>query len=72
MWHIVLDMTDTEEWEERPYWQQASWLILRDNQVLPSNRFQANALRIEADLQELSLTLESQPAEESGEEVSQK
>jgi len=72
MWHIVLDMMDTEKWEERHYWQQASWLILRDNQVLPSNRFQANALRIEADLQELSLTLESQPAEESGEEVSQK
>jgi len=54
IWHVVVDMTDVEVWEERPYWQQAGWFILQDGKVLPSNRFQANALRIEADLQELS------------------
>ena len=63
IWHIVVDMTDVEVWEERPYWQQASWLILQDGKVIPSNRFQANALRIEADLQELSLPPQSPPAE---------
>ena len=54
MWHVVVDMTDVETWGERAYWQQASWLILQDGQVIPSNRFQANALRIEADLKELN------------------
>ena len=54
IWHVVVDMTDVETWEERAYWQQASWLVLQDGQVIPSNRFQANALRIEADLKELS------------------
>jgi len=54
IWHVVVDMTDVEVWKERPYWQQASWFILQDGKVIPSNRFQANALRIEADLQELS------------------
>ena len=54
MWHVVVDMTDVETWEERAYWQQASWLVLQDGEVIPSKRFQANALRIEADLQELS------------------
>ena len=55
IWHVVVDMTDVEAWRERPYWQQASWFILQDGKVIPSNRFQANAVRIEADLQELSL-----------------
>ena len=59
MWHVVIDMTGVEVWEERPYWQQASWFILQDGKVIPSNRFQANALRIEADLQELSLPTQS-------------
>jgi len=59
MWHVVVDMTDVEAWKERPYWQQASWFILQDGKVIPSNRFQANALRIEADLQELSLPPQS-------------
>ncbi len=54
MWHVIVDMTDVETWEERAYWQQASWLVLQDGEVIPSHRFQANALRIEADLQELS------------------
>lgn len=55
VWHVILDMTDIEAWYERPYWQQASWFVLDDGKVIPSNRFQANALRIEADLQELSV-----------------
>ena len=59
-WYIVVDMTGVEPWEERPYWQQASWCIFQDGKVIPSNRLQANALRIEADLQELSLPSHSQ------------
>ncbi len=55
IWHVVVDMTDIAIWRERPYWQQASWLVFQDGKVIPSNRFQGNALRIEADLQELSL-----------------
>ncbi len=55
MWHVVVDMTQTRHWRERLYWQQASWLVLRDGKTIPSNDFKANALRIEADLQELSL-----------------
>jgi hypothetical protein len=55
MWHVVVDMTQIRHWRERLYWEQASWLVLRDGKVIPSNRFKANALRIEADLQELSL-----------------
>ena len=54
IWYIVVDMTGIEAWEERPYWQQAGWFVLQDGKVVPSNRLQANALRIEADLQELS------------------
>lgn len=54
VWHVVVDMTDAGVWKERAYWQQAGWLVLPDGKVIPSNRFQANALRIEADLQELS------------------
>ena len=55
VWYVVVDMTSTEAWEERPYWQQAGWLVFQDGKVMPSNRLKANALRIEADLQELSL-----------------
>jgi hypothetical protein len=54
IWHVKVDMTSAEEWNHKPHWQQASWLILKDGTVLPSNRFQANALRIEADLNELN------------------
>jgi hypothetical protein len=53
-WYVTVDMTENETWELRPYWQQASWFVFRDGKVVPSNRFQANALRIEADLQALS------------------
>ena len=63
IWYIVVDMTGVEAWEERSYWQQASWFILQDGKVFPSNRLEANALRIEADLQELSLPSHSQEDE---------
>jgi hypothetical protein len=53
-WYVVVDMTAQEDWELRPYWQQASWFVFKDGEVIPSNLFQANALRIEADLQALS------------------
>jgi len=55
VWYVKVDMSGAEDWEERPYWQQASWFVYQDGRVIPSNRLQANALRIEADLQELSL-----------------
>jgi hypothetical protein len=61
-WQVQIDMTSQETWEYRPYWQQAGWFVFRDGKVIPSNRFEANALRIEADLQALS------PEQESGEE----
>lgn len=53
-WYVVVDMTGSEPWELRPYWQQSSWFVLKDGKVVPSNHFRANALRIEADLQALS------------------
>jgi len=55
VWYVTVDMTDIEVWEARAYWQQACWLAFQDGKVIPSNRFQANALRIEADLAELNL-----------------
>ena len=60
LWYVTIDMTDVKVWREKPYWRQASWLIhKKDGKVIPSNLFKANALRIEADLQELSLQPES-------------
>ena len=53
-WYVIVDETENVSWELRPYWQQASWLVFKDGRVVPSNRFNANALRIEADLQALS------------------
>ena len=55
LWYVLVDMSGVEAWEWRPSWQQASWFMFPDGKVMPSNRLQANALRIEADLQELSL-----------------
>jgi hypothetical protein len=52
-WHVTVNMTATDDWAFRPYWQQASWLVFKDGKVIPSNLFRANALRIEADLQAL-------------------
>jgi hypothetical protein len=64
-WHVQVDMTSQEDWQYRPYWQQAGWFVFRDGKVTPSNRFWANALRIEADLQALSSELEQESPEES-------
>ena len=55
VWYVEVDMTGAGHWGETLYWQQASWLVAREGKVIPSRRFRANALRIEADLQELSL-----------------
>ena len=61
-WYVVVDMTGAEEWEGKPYWQQAGWFVYQDGRIIPSNRLQANALRIEADLQELNPPPEEQEA----------
>ena len=58
IWYVQVDMTDAETWGWRPYWIKASWYIPGDGQVIPSNRLQANALRIEADLEKLSVNME--------------
>jgi len=55
IWYVQVNMSGVEVWEEEPYWQQAGWFVYQDGRVIPSNRLQANALRIEADLQKLSL-----------------
>ncbi len=57
IWYVKVDMSEVKNWKEKPYWQQASWFVYQDGRVIPSNRLQANALRIEADLQELSSSL---------------
>ena len=61
LWDVTVDMTNVTVWQKQSYWQQASWLVLENGKVIPSNRFRANALRIEADLQELSLQPEPSP-----------
>jgi len=61
VWYVTVDMTAVEPWLLREHWQRASWLVFRDGKVLPSPELGANALRIEADLQELSGTGESPP-----------
>ena len=53
-WHVSVNMTGVEDWAHRPYWQQASWLVFKNGEVIPSNLYRANALRIEADLLALS------------------
>ncbi len=55
VWYVLVDMTSNKTWKWKPYWQQASWFVFKDGKVIPCNRIQANALRIEADLEELSL-----------------
>ncbi len=55
VWYVTVDMSEVDNWQEELYWQQAGWFVYQDGRVIPSNRLQANALRIESDLQELSL-----------------
>jgi hypothetical protein len=55
LWYVTVDMSGVADWQENPYWQVAGWFVYQDARVVPSNRLEANALRIEADLQELSL-----------------
>ncbi len=58
IWYVNVDMSGVTGWTEKSYWQQAGWFVYRNGRVVPSNRLQANALRIEADLQQLSLQAE--------------
>jgi hypothetical protein len=68
-WYVVVDMTGISTWELLPHWQQASWFVLKDGEVVPSNHFRANALRIEADLQALSPEPNSETSPESGDKT---
>lgn len=54
IWFVEVDMTAESNWDLNPYWQHAGWFVYQDGDVIPSNLFQVNALRIEADLTELS------------------
>ncbi|MBI2860610.1 MAG: hypothetical protein HYX91_03770 [Chloroflexi bacterium] len=53
-WRVLADQAGQEPWQWRKHWRQASWLVLPGGDVIPSTEFEANAIRIEADLQELS------------------
>ena len=59
VWYILVDMSTVESRKELSHWQEASWYVFKDGKVIPSNLLNANALRIEADLQQLSLKSES-------------
>jgi hypothetical protein len=60
IWLVAVDMTGESDWEHNSYWQHAAWFVYRDGKVIPSNLFQVNALRIEADLQSLSIAPETE------------
>jgi hypothetical protein len=60
IWLVAVDMTGESNWEYNSYWQRAAWFVYRDGKVIPSNLFQVNALRIEADLQSLSTIPETE------------
>ena len=53
-WYVATDMTGEKSWSANEYWREAGWYILQSGEVIPAERSQANALRIEADLQRLS------------------
>jgi hypothetical protein len=53
-WLVAVDMTGEASWEHNSYWQRAGWFVLKEGGVMPANLYNMNALRIEADLQELS------------------
>ena len=60
IWLVAVDMTGESDWGHNSYWQRAAWFVYRDGKVIPSNLFQVNALRIEADLQLLSTVPETE------------
>jgi len=60
IWLVAVDMTGESDWDHNSYWQRAAWFVYRDGKVIPSNLFQVNALRIEADLQLLSIVPETE------------
>ena len=58
LWYVSVDMTDESSWAGEAHWQEAGWYILQSGDVMPAERSSANALRIEADLQRLSVETE--------------
>ena len=60
IWLVEVDMTAESNWDLNPYWQRAGWFVYQDGKVIPSNLFKSNALRIEADLQEISPEAETE------------
>ena len=68
VWAVTVDMTASQDWEHPTHWQQAGWFVFKDGTVIPANLFNANALRIEADLQALSPGIDDDSDEEEEEE----
>ena len=64
VWAVTVDMTASQNWEHPAHWQQAGWFVFKDGTVIPANLFNANALRIEADLQALSPGIDDEDAED--------
>ncbi len=54
VWNVMLETEDKASNQTKPYWHQACWTVFDDGKVLPSPKYDANALRIETDLQQLS------------------
>jgi len=52
-WSVMLEIEDGAGNQIKPYWRQACWTVFDDGKVLPSPKYDANALRIETDLQQL-------------------
>ncbi|MDZ4247456.1 MAG: hypothetical protein U1D67_10105 [Dehalococcoidia bacterium] len=53
-WNVMLEAKDAKDDSIKLHWKQAGWVVFDDGRVLPSPQYNANALRIETDLQELS------------------
>lgn len=53
-WNVMLETEGKTGVQVKPYWSQACWTVFDDGKVLPSPKYDANALRIETDLQQLS------------------
>jgi hypothetical protein len=53
-WNVMLETEGKPEDKIKPQWRAACWTVFDDGKVLPSPKYDASALRIEADLQELS------------------
>ncbi len=54
IWNVMMETEDKADSEIKSQWRIACWTVFGDGGVLPSPKFDANALRIETELQELS------------------